>query len=513
MRSVLRPNGSKNAGSSVLSGWAGGKHPTAGHGRERLPARLPPVPDPVSFETHDDSLGDAPASRGRSEPQLLVALECDRPAAGAARFSLAGVNEVLIGRGSHREVRRTTDHGYSTLHLLLPARTMSSVHARLVRASGQWLIEDANSRNGSFVNGERVSRAVLREADVIEVGHSLLLLRESMDLGQAPSDMDGAMQSEPPGFRTLVPRVAEDFSALKRLAPTKVPILLLGETGTGKELLARGVHALSGRRGSMISINCGALPQSLVEAQMFGHVKGAFSGATRDEPGFVRAAHEGTLFLDEVGDLSTSSQTTLLRTLQDGEVIPIGSSRATTVDVRIISATHRPLDDEGVGFRSDLLGRLAGFTLRLLPLRERVEDIGLALADILAAHAPRGGAGVTLSPELGRQLLQHGWPQNFRELQQAVCAALALASGGALASRYFPPFREEKRRTKPPPPSHSSMRDEDERLRIAVIAQLRDHQGNVRAVARSLGKAPMQIHRWMKKFGIDPNSFRGERQE
>lgn len=469
--------------------------------------------DPVAEHTNDDSLRQ-PEPDGRRQPQLVVALECDRPLAGSARFSLAGVDEVLLGRGGRREAIREVHQGYTTLRLRLPARSMSSTHARLVRAQGKWIVEDAGSRNGSFVNGQRVVRAVVSEGDVAEVGHALLFMRDRMNMGDAPSDLDGAeLPIEEHGFRTLVPQIAEELAALKRLAPTRVPFLLLGETGTGKEAIARRLHALSGRTGAMVSINCGALPASLVEAQLFGHLKGAFSGAIRDESGFVRSAHEGTLFLDEIGDLTRSSQTALLRFLQEGEVIPVGSTRVTKVDVRVVSATHQSLTGNDAVFRADLFARLAGRTLRMPPLRERMEDFGLAVAHLLAAHAAGGGEGITLSPELGRAFLQHRWPLNFRELKQAICAALPLTDDGVLRCKHFPGLAptEGPRSTIHPDAGRVDARpwrSEDERLRVVVVAHLREHRGNVTAVARAMGKAPMQIHRWMKRFGIEPSRFR-----
>ncbi len=476
--------------------------------------RIHAVSSPAIPDTNDDSLR-PPEPGSRREPQLVIALECDRPLAGGARFSLAGVHEVRLGRGAAREVRRDTADGYTTLSLRLPSRSMSSTHARLVRSQGRWILEDASSRNGSFVNGRRVTGAVVGEGDVIEVGHSLLLLRAAMNMCEAPPDLDYAeLETEQHGFRTLLPQIAEEMAALKRLAPTRVPVLLLGDTGTGKEAIARGVHALSGRPGGLVPINCGALPASLVEAQLFGHVRGAFSGAIRDERGFIRSAHDGTLFLDEVGDLPRSSQTTLLRVLQDGEVTPVGTTRATKVDLRVVSATHRPLTGDNAGFREDLFARLAGRTLRVLPLRERIEDIGLAIAHMLATHAPGGGQGVSLTPELGRLFLQHRWPLNFRELEQAICAALPLSDDGVLRCRHFPSLAPPEDPSPRVPTAaaeagRESTGDEEERLRIVVIAHMREQRGNVSAVARAMGKAPMQIHRWMKRFGIRANEFRG----
>jgi transcriptional regulator with GAF, ATPase, and Fis domain len=264
----------------------------------------------------------------------------------------------------------------------------------------------------------------------------------------------------------------------------------------------------------MVAVNCGALAPSLLEAQLFGHVRGAFSGAIRDEQGFVRSADGGTLFLDEVGELPKPAQTTLLRVLQEGEVVPVGSTRPVTADVRVISATHTALTGEQATFRPDLFARLAGFVFQLPPLRDRIEDLGIALANMLAIRAPAGGRGMTLAPDLGARLLRHSWPLNFRELQQALYAALALADDGVLKVKHFPALASTRPplRSAPPAPAEAgeAFSDEEERLRISVIARLREHNGNVAAVARALGKERMQVHRWMRRFGIDPSSFRSK---
>src|SRR5262249_39800224 len=153
-----------------------------------------------------------------------------------------------------------------------------------------------------------------------------------------------ALGDRPPGLRTLLPAAGARVEAFERVARSDIPVLLLGETGTGKELLARAVHDLSGRRGAFVAVNCGALTPTLAEAPLCGHVRGAFSGAPRDEPGLIRSADGGTLFLDEIGDLPAATQAALLRVLQEHEVLPVGSTRPVAVDCRIVCATHRSLD-------------------------------------------------------------------------------------------------------------------------------------------------------------------------
>src|SRR5260370_31464873 len=318
-------------------------------------------------------------------PVLFVVLEADRPLSRGARFSLVGVDTVTIGRGSERLATRSEDG--RSLDVRAPGQWMSAQHVQLRAVGGDWILQDAGSRNGTFVNGQRVSSHVLRDGDVIEAGRVYFVVRGvPMALGPLVRDQDAAMSHERFGLRTLLPALQESQTALSRVARSStVPILLFGPTVTGKEGLARDVHEGSKRPGPFIPVNCGALPSSLVESLLFGYVKGAFSGATRDELGFVRSASGGTLFLDEIGDLPPTSQAALLRVLQDHELVPLGATRAVAVDVRIVAATHRPLEalcDSG-GFRNDLLARLKGYMHRLPSLFDRKADIGGMLADIL----------------------------------------------------------------------------------------------------------------------------------
>jgi transcriptional regulator with GAF, ATPase, and Fis domain len=259
-------------------------------------------------------------------------------------------------------------------------------------------------------------------------------------------------------------------------------------------------------------VNCGALPTALVESLLFGHVKGAFSGATRDEVGFVRSAEGGTLFLDEIGDLPPASQAALLRVLQEHEVIPVGATRALKVDVRVVAATHRALESAvspGV-FRADLLARLRGYTHRLPPLAERMADMGTVLADVLTHVAGPRAARLTLTPEAARLLFRHEWPLNIRELQQAMAAAVALATEDVIDVPHLPAEVVAPKRSSPAPraPAVPAKGEEDDGLRDRLVALLHEHDGNVTAVGRALGKAPAQIHRWMKRFAIDPDTYR-----
>jgi hypothetical protein len=351
-------------------------------------------------------VNDEHAQRGKVAAALYTALDCERVPASSARHALAGIDEVVIGRAEQSASRRCTEHGVHRLFLSLPDRWLSSTHARLTRVLGKWMLEDAGSKNGTFVNGERVTRTELADGDVVEAGHVFFVFRNAEAVSRdAPGDVDATvLPSSPLGLRTLVPSLAEKFAMLARIGASDVSVIVHGESGTGKELVARGVHQLSGRTGTFVAVNCGALPAALVEGEIFGHKKGAFSGAIEDRPGLVRAAHRGTLFLDEIGDLPLSAQPAFLRVLQEREVVPVGATQSSRVDVRFVCATHRNLEvlvAEGK-FRADLLARLSGFTLDLPPLRDRREEIGMIAADLLARMHPQRASSVRFSLEARR---------------------------------------------------------------------------------------------------------------
>jgi DNA-binding NtrC family response regulator len=457
-------------------------------------------------QTLDEVAHYASGSAARA-PVLFVVLEGDSPLARGARYSLVGVERITIGRGPTRVGIRSADGG--TLDLRVPGKWISTNHVVLRAVGGEWIAEDAQSRNGTFVNGARITSHVLREGDVLEAGRVYFVVRGApADDGPTIRDEDAARSTAPFGLRTLLPELQESHSALARVARnSSVPILFLGPTGSGKEVLAREVHAQSARGGAFIAVNCGALPTTLVESLLFGHVKGAFSGAARDEVGFVRSADGGTLLLDEIGDLPATSQAALLRVLQEHEVIPVGATRAVKVDVRIIAATHRALDalsDNG-GFRSDLLARLKGYTHRLPALKDRMPDFGVVLADVLAHVAGDRATRLTFTTEAARALLAYAWPLNIRELHQAMASAVALAVDDAIEARHLPaelfaPPASAEPTAEPTAP--------DDALRDRLIGLLHEHRGNVTAVARAMGKAPAQIHRWMKRLLIDPDGYR-----
>ncbi|WP_437802693.1 sigma 54-interacting transcriptional regulator [Sorangium sp. So ce693] len=466
----------------------------------------------------------APAG-GRSSPFLFLVLESHRPLAPPARIALHEVDEVTIGRGAARKIEPTRNGSIRRLDLRLDDPWLSSRHARIVRLLGRWVVEDSGSKNGSLVNGAPLQHAQLEDGDLIELGRTFFVFRDALPHPPgAPALLEGAPDAAPaPGLASLLPALLDAFEQLAVVARSAIPVLLQGETGTGKEVMARAIHALSGRAGDLVAVNCGALPRELVEGELFGHRKGAFSGATEDRPGLVRSADRGTLFLDEIGDLPAAAQAALLRVLQEQEVRPVGATRPVRVDLRVLAATHRPLQRlAALGeFRADLLARLSGYVIELPPLRARREDLGLILGELLGRAAPERAAGMQIHPDAARAMLMYRWPANVRELAQCVTTAAVLAQGGAIEPRHLPDEvaraagrdggdsgDEGEGEGESDAQGEGDAGEEGDARRAELVALLVEHRGNVTAVARAMGKARMQIQRWLKRYRIDPEQFR-----
>lgn len=429
---------------------------------------------------------------------LFVVLTAQQPWQPSSRHLLTGMTQVEVRRGA-RAVDRSRN-----LVLALPDQRLSSFHARLRLQDERWYVEDMGSKNGVLRNGTAIAmRAPLDDGDVIEMGRSFFAFRTAPTVApDEPIDLMADAAAAPGGLASLGLTLGRRFADLARAAMSQIPVVLYGETGTGKELAARAVHTQSGRPGSMTAVNCGALPRSLLESELFGFKKGSFSGALQDRLGLIAASHKGTLFLDEVAELPLDGQAALLRVLQEREVMPIGARHAQPLDLRVVSATHRNLEVAVASgaFRADLYGRLRGFELTLPALRDRREDLGMIVQALLAQVAP--GAGRMLSHAAARALFARRWAGNVRELEHALQLAAVMAPEAVLEF----PSEPGAEGPLPVPGALPWAANSDRRAQLGRL--LREHRGNVTRVARTLGKAREQVHRWITREGLDPADFR-----
>jgi two-component system response regulator AtoC len=337
----------------------------------------------------------------------------------------------------------------------------------------------------------------------------------------------GARPAGEGGFHGLVgtsPAMQEAFRLLERAARLDITVLLGGETGTGKELAARAIHYTSARQARrFVPVNCGALPAELVESELFGHARGAFTGAAAAKPGLFEEAEGGTIFLDEIGELPLAMQVKLNRALQEKEIRRVGEAAPVRIDVRVIAATHRDLKAEVAAgtFREDLYYRLAVFPVRLPALRERGGDVALLAAHLLEKHARAARRELAgFSPEALARLGAHAWPGNVRELENAVERAVAVAAGpvveagdlpaglgeppaaggepgaAAEAARVEVPYREAVEQAR------------DRSSREYLVALLTEFQGNVTRAAERAGLERESLHRLLKKHGLRSDDFK-----
>lgn len=382
---------------------------------------------------------------------------------GLIRVGSASTNEIVL-----------KDPKVSRHHLILEVKP-NSVRVR-----------DLGSKNGTFYRGSRLETAELPlTGAILTLGTSELTLSvigtndAEENFALSPRESCGAMLGQTDVMRHL-------FAQVERIATSTATVLVNGETGTGKELVAQAIHDLSARRdGPFVIVDCGSIPKDLVESELFGHVRGAFTGATADRRGAFELGHDGTVVLDEIGELSLELQPRLLRVLETGQVKPVGSSRSLTCDVRVIAASHRDLaSDVAEGrFRQDLFYRLAVVHLLVPPLRARMDDVPL-----LAEHFAKD-LGVGIDPASMAALRAYHWPGNVRQLRNVIARAAAMSSGQQLlrlqASDFEGPAAPTPAMTGPPLPYKAA---KDEMLakftREYLDGLLKRHQGNVSAAAR-----------------------------
>lgn len=436
---------------------------------------------------------------------LFLAFEGSRPLAGSTRHGLLNIDEVRLGRGAERSWERSVVDGRRVLKITIPDSWMSTIHARLVVEKDGVRLEDLGSKNGSLVNGAVVGGATLASGDLIELGCTFLryVQIEDCDVREAVTLDVTPPANEEVGMATLLPSFRQQTGQLKKIARSVASVVVHGESGTGKELIARAIHASSGRPGPFVAVNCAAITETLLESELFGHRKGAFSGAVSDRKGLIESSSGGTLFLDEIGELSAKGQAALLRVLEQREVVPVGANRPVAVDLRIVAATHRALlEDVGAGaFREDLYARLSAFVVTVPPLRERKAEIGSIVASLLS-RSPTNLQELRFAPAAARALMQYDWPRNIRELEKCLTSAVVLADAATIEVEHLSAL------VRSTPAPDAEVASEDGRLRAQLIALLTEHGGNVTHVGNVLGKKRQQIQKWCKRLGIDPKQYR-----
>jgi len=424
---------------------------------------------------------------------------------GLTMHALPERGELVLGRDEACQVS-------------LPHAKISRRHARLVVAEAGVNVEDVGSTNGIYIGKRRLERGV---STPINAGACLQLgPYTAMLVGGATEtvSIDGAFAA---AISVRDPTLAGASELVARIAASGVSVLILSETGTGKEILTRTLHDLSGRSGPLVAINCASLGESLLESELFGHERGAFSGAVSAKPGLLEVSHGGTVLLDEIGDLSPDLQAKLLRALETRSVQRVGGVRPIELDLRVVAATHRNLvADVAAGrFRQDLYFRLNGITLTIPPLRERRDAIpGLVTSFVAgAAQAQRLAVPPAVTLAALARLVQHDWPGNVRELRQVIERALLLSGGHEIRSKHLvldalpsprpaavtDAVQTPGRRLAGPRAAGTVDRDRLEAL-------LRLHRGNVSKVSSELGTSRSHVRRLAQRFGLAPDDFRGE---
>jgi two-component system, NtrC family, response regulator AtoC len=442
----------------------------------------------MSFQelTEHDADGTAPADfDGPSHAYLLVRNEGE-----VQVVEVPATEAVVVGRGLEAGLR-------------IEDSRVSRQHFKVFWEGSHLLVEDLGSRNGTLIGGEalRSARRAARVGETIRLASAeitIALVSPQNARDETPKRvpaLDGAL----PGVVVADPTLARVFGFARRVARTSTTALILGETGVGKEVVAQQIHAWSSRSPQgFIRVNCAALPESLAESELFGHERGAFTGADKRKVGFAEAANGGTLFLDEIGELTLPVQGKLLSMLENRAVVRVGSTSETPVDVRVIAATHRDLAQHVADgrFREDLYYRIGVAVIRVPPLRSRPQEIGL-LAKVFAERygRPLGYLRTRIDAEAAAILASHHWPGNVRELRNAIEHAMLLSEDGTVRKEHLPETvlkleaaPRSARKAAPAATPGAGVKEQLAELeQAAIVDALRLDAGNRTRAARRLG--------------------------
>ncbi|MFY9974097.1 MAG: sigma 54-interacting transcriptional regulator [Chromatiaceae bacterium] len=386
--------------------------------------------------------------------------------------------------------------------VVLTDRTVSRHHAQLRATPDGLLIRDLGSTNGIYLQGGRVVEAYLQPGDTCFLGDTEIAIKQETEERQYEVGLEDRLGALVGGSAPM----RELYGMIKAVAPTSMTVLITGESGSGKEMVATTLHELSGRPGNLTVFDASVTDTEMMRNDLFGHVKGAFTGATAPRDGAFRRADGGTLFIDEIGELPLDLQPKLLRVLESREVVPVGSDRPHPVDVRVIAATHRDLEAmvEAGTFRADLYYRLSVITMRVPPLREILDDIPLLVQNF----ARRLNLGCRITPDALSELQRHAWPGNARELRNVLERATVLCQGGEIrpehllltaARRDAPQAKAEAAATEPASSSSAQLKMLERQMIQDALAR---NGNNKAAAARALDMPLSTLKRRIAEFGL-----------
>lgn len=486
--------------------------------RGMVPARTPHAPV--------GKAGNPPEDEGKLDRTTLRPQDIE---GGVTR----GYRLLVIGENQHTAHRlpRTGDVSLGrseSADIQMPDPLMSRVHA-VLHLGANLSVSDLGSSNGTIVRGSRIppnEPVPISVGDTIEVGSTVVIVQPEFARGSAPpvDRVDGPDRT----FSGTDDPMDRIYKLARRIASSNINVLLLGETGVGKEVMARTIHSFSPRASKpFLGLNCASLSETLFESELFGYEKGAFTGAQQTKPGLIETADGGTVFLDELGEMPLSTQAKLLRVIEERQVMRVGSLRAREVDVRFVAATNQNLEKEiELGhFREDLFYRLNGISLVIPPLRERIGEIQALARSFITEACKQAGFGTqpVLSRDSVEWMMKHSWPGNIRELRNAVNRAVLLATGGVIQPEHMrseayaprtgrgsgrigeasgrPP--EPAAPVVPPPlPSVGTPVDPDEEERARIMAALAACGGNQTRAAKVLGIARRTLTSKLGKLGL-----------
>ncbi len=450
----------------------------------------------------------APAPASPESDDLLVSTIGGAQPAAPVRC----VRRLLVVQGGDEGLEAYVDGPIATIgrapdcDLVLHDTRVSWRHAALERGSAGARVRDLGSLNGTFLDGRQVEVAPVAAGSLLTIGESVILLAGVGGAVPDAASRAGAL----PGLAELVGAsepMQEVYRQLRKAAGSLLPVLLAGETGSGKELAARAVHTLSARaNGPFVPLNCAAIPRDIIESELFGHVRGAFTGAVADHRGAFERARGGTLFLDELGELPLELQAKLLRALESGEVTRLGGGLPVRTDARIVAASNRDLErlaTDGL-FRGDLFYRVAVLRLRLPPLRERRADVAALvhhfLRTVVRDTGVPGADRVRMRQDALDRLERHPWPGNVRELRNVIHRAVVECEGDEITREQVDALLAGAAGAAAPAPGPALTLEDVEQE--AVRNALRDTGGNRRAAARRLGIAESTLYEKIRKYRL-----------